>query len=121
MNYNIIAYGIYLIVIIYVVVIVGGILHKNGRPFLLNVFHGNASLADSVNNLLLAGYYLVNIGYSIVALKIWEKITLVRELVEILSVKIGMIVLILGLLHLFNISVLLITERKYRKTNRVNH
>lgn len=115
MTYNVLAYGIYLVVTTYVIVVVGNILHKKGRPFVLSVFHNNASLADSVNNILLTGYYLVNIGYCIVTLRIWEKIDLVSELIEIVSFKIGTIVFVLGIMHLFNITVLLIAEKKHRK------
>lgn len=120
MSYNVLAYGIYLLVTTYVVVIVGNILHKNGRPFLLSVFHDDASLADSVNNILLSGYYLINIGYSIVTLRIWEKIGLTTELIEILSFKIGAIILALGIMHLFNITVLLIAEKTHKKTMNTN-
>jgi hypothetical protein len=87
----------------------------------LTVFHGNDSLADAINNMLLVGYYLVNIGYCIATLRIWEKISFVTELIEILSLKIGIIIFTLGLMHLFNITVLLITERKYRKLNNSNN
>ena len=38
-------------------------LHKNGRIFLVDNFLGNESLADSVNHLLVVGFYLVNIGF----------------------------------------------------------
>jgi len=115
MSYNILAYACYLLITIYVVVVVGNILHKNGRPFILSVFHGNQHLADSINNMLLVGYYLLNIGYCIITLRIWEKIGLIRELIEIVSEKVGIIVLLLGIMHLFNIIVLLITEKKHRK------
>lgn len=114
MSYNIMAYMFYLLVTIYVVVIVGNVLHKNGRPFLIAVFHRNISLADSINNLLLTGYYLLNIGYCIIALKIWIKIENFQQLTEILSFKIGAIVFLLGIMHLFNIGVLLIARKKYR-------
>src|SRR5215210_4817234 len=45
-------------------------LHKNGRIFLVDVFHGNEALADSVNHLLVVGFYLINFGYVTLALKI---------------------------------------------------
>ena len=44
-------------------------LHKNGRIFLVDSFHGNEGLADSVNHLLVVGFYLVNIGYVTLALR----------------------------------------------------
>jgi hypothetical protein len=114
MSYNVMAYLFYLLVTVYVIVVVGNALHKNGRPFLLNVFHQNISLADSVNNLLLTGYYLLNIGYCIIALRIWTEIGTFQQLTEILSFKIGTIVFLLGVMHLFNIGALIIAQKKYR-------
>jgi len=124
MSYNVMAYIIYLLITVYVIVIVGNTLHKNGRPFLINVFHQNILLADSINSLLLTGYYLLNIGYSIITLKIWVKIYTFRQLAEIVSFKIGTILFLLGVMHLFNIWVLIIAQKKYRnkKINlSVNH
>ncbi len=43
--------------------------HKNGRVFLVDTFLGNGAIADSVNHLLVVGFYLVNIGYVTLALK----------------------------------------------------
>lgn len=120
MNYNVTTYGLYLIITVYVIVVVGNILYKNGRPFLINVFHGNVSLADSINNILITGYYLVNIGYCIIALKVWKQIDSLQELLEIEGSKIGGIVLMLGLMHLINITILFFTEKKYRKANNDN-
>ena len=38
-------------------------LHRNGRVFLVEAMDGNEPLADSVNTLLVMGFYLINIGY----------------------------------------------------------
>ena len=119
MNYNVLSYCIYLLITIYVIVVVGNVLYENGKPFLLNVFHGNYSIAHSANNILLAGYYLVNIGYCIMTLKIWQEINSINKLIEILSMKVGMIIFLLGIMHLFNITILLITEKKYQ--NKLNN
>ena len=43
-------------------------LHRSGRIFLVDAFHGNAELADSVNHLLVVGLYLINVGYIALAL-----------------------------------------------------
>ncbi|MFM2359560.1 MAG: hypothetical protein RLY16_1553, partial [Bacteroidota bacterium] len=58
MNFIITAYLLYLIVSICITVWVATTLFKNGKVFLLDIFHGNQELADSVNKLLLAGFYL---------------------------------------------------------------
>jgi hypothetical protein len=80
-------------------------LHKNGRVFLLDSFRGNERLADSVNHLLVVGFYLINIGYVALALKERIAPTDVREVFETISRKIGVVMLVLGAMHFFNILV----------------
>src|SRR5262249_20176564 len=59
----------YLSISIVLTVWVARTLHRNGRIFLVDAFGGNEPLADSVNHLLVVGFYLVNIGYVALALK----------------------------------------------------
>jgi hypothetical protein len=97
------SYGVYLAVSVALTVWVARTLHKNGRVFLVEAFGGNEAVADSVNHLLIVGFYLINIGYVALALKYGDKPTDVREAVEFLSTKIGLVLLILGGMHFFNI------------------
>src|ERR1700722_16563913 len=80
-------------------------LYKNGRVFLVDAFHGNTELADSVNHLLVVGFYLINVGYIALALKTTDPLATVRQAIELESVKIGVVLLILGAMHFFNIFV----------------
>ena len=98
-------YLIYLVLSIALTIWVGRTLHKNGRVFLVDVFHGNEALADSVNHLLVVGFYLINFGYVSLALKLGYTIQSAEQSVEALSVKIGMVLLVLGGMHLFNLFV----------------
>jgi hypothetical protein len=98
-------YLIYLVISIALTIWVGRTLHKNGRVFLVDVFHGNEALADSVNHLLVVGFYLINFGYVSLALKLGYTIETAEQSVEALSVKIGMVLLVLGGMHLFNLFV----------------
>ena len=98
-------YLIYLVLSIALTIWVGRTLHKNGRVFLVDVFHGNETLADSVNHLLVVGFYLINFGYVSLALKLGYTIETAEQSVEALSVKIGMVLLVLGGMHLFNLFV----------------
>src|SRR5712672_1550874 len=66
-------------------------LHKNGRIFLVDSFLGNEPLADSVNHLLVVGFYLVNIGYVTLALQYGEKAIDVASGLETLSTKVGLV------------------------------
>ena len=105
MSYIIITYCAYIVLSISLTIWVAKTLFKNGKIFLVDIFHGNKELADSVNNLLLVGFYLINIGYAVYTLKIYYEITNVKEIIESLSIKIGLIILILGLMHFFNLYV----------------
>ena len=98
-------YLIYLALSIALTIWVARTLHKNGRVFLVDVFHGNEALADSVNHLLVVGFYLINFGYISLALKLGYAIETAEQSVEALSVKIGMVLLVLGGMHLFNLFV----------------
>jgi hypothetical protein len=66
----------------------------------------NAELADSVNHLLVVGFYLINVGYIALALKTQQPLRTVREVIELESTKLGVVLLILGAMHFFNILVL---------------
>jgi hypothetical protein len=83
--------------------------------FLLDAFHGNEPLADSVNQLLVVGFYLINVGYIALALKTEYPLNNLREVIELESGKIGVVLLILGGMHFFNMFVL--AKMRRRSTN----
>ena len=99
-------YLTYLGLSIILTVWVGHTLHKNGRPFLVHAFDGNALLADSINNLLIVGFYLVNFGFVSLALKTRAPADDLQQSIELLSVKMGMVLLVLGAMHFFNMRML---------------
>lgn len=105
MDKHVLAYSIYLTVTILITVFVGRTLFRNGRVFLRDIFHGNLELAEAVDKLLLVGYYLVNMGYAVYAMIVNVNINDNRQLMEVLSQKVGVIVLILGAMHFFNMFI----------------
>ena len=98
-------YVIYLWISIALTIWVATTLHRNGRIFLVDTFHGNEELADSVNHLLVVGFYLINIGYVSLALKVAAGPADVQQVFELLSTKIGVVLLVLGGMHFFNLYV----------------
>ncbi len=105
MNETVISYSLYLILAVGMTVWVARTLHKNGRIFLVDCFNGNTDLADSVNHLLVVGFYLVNIGFVSLYLKSTEEISGARGVFELLSGKMGVVLLMLGGMHFFNLYV----------------
>jgi hypothetical protein len=103
--YTVAAYAVYLLCSVTLTVWVARTLHRNGRVFLVDAFHGNESLADSVNHLLVVGFYLINVGYVALALKYGDKPWDLQTAVEFFSTKIGLVLLVLGGMHFFNLHV----------------
>jgi cytochrome c biogenesis protein CcdA len=103
--YIVTCYITYLVLSLVTTIWVAQTLHKNGRVFLVDAFSGNAALADSVNHLLVVGFYLVNIGYVALALKATEAVNNVRDSIELVSDKFGVVLLVLGVMHFFNLFV----------------
>jgi len=105
MNNILVLYAAYVTVTIALTVWVAHTLFKNGQVFLIDIFHGNQVLAQAVNNLLWVGFYLVNIGYAIYTLRTTEAVADARAAVEVLSLKLGAIILILGCMHFMNMFI----------------
>ena len=103
--YVVSCYIAYLLISLAVTVGVAQTLYKNGRIFLVNAFQGNADLADSVNRLLLVGFYLINIGYVTLALTTDAPLNTARQSIELVSTKIGVVLVVLGVLHFGNLYV----------------
>jgi hypothetical protein len=99
------AYVSYLTISIGLTVWVARTLMKNGRVFLVDTFLDNERLADSVNHLLVVGFYLINAGYVTLALKYGTRPTDLPEAIESLSTKVGLVLLVLGAMHFFNLYV----------------
>jgi hypothetical protein len=106
------SYLTYLTISIGVTVWVARTLHKNGRIFLVDSFAGNEALADSVNHLLVVGFYLINIGYVSLALRWGKRPVDLIEAIEYLSTKIGVVLLILGVVHMINVRTISAMRRR---------
>jgi uncharacterized membrane protein len=80
-------------------------LSRSGQVFLRDVFGGDDALAKAVNRLLVVGFYLLMLGFVVLAMRPPGQITGVRQAAGVLSVKVGEVALVLGALHLTNFAV----------------
>ncbi|HTZ30522.1 MAG TPA: hypothetical protein VMC83_41425 [Streptosporangiaceae bacterium] len=101
----VLTYLIYLLISVGLTVIVGRALSRSGREFLLEVFGGNVGLAEAVNRLLVVGFYLLNLGFVTLTMQTSGNIDGAREGLQLLSVKIGEVLLVLGALHFANLAI----------------
>ena len=95
-----ISYGIYLAVSIGMTIWVARVLSRSGEVFLIRCFGQDAELAASTNRLLVIGFYLVNIGFICLRLNAWP--TYQINLIPALGSRIGLSILILGVMHFVN-------------------
>ena len=101
-----VTYVLYLAISIRVTMWVARTLHENGRIFLVDAFSGNEALADSVNHLLVVGFYLINVGYVTLALKYGDKPVDLTSGIEFTSTKVGLVLLVLGAMHFMNLFII---------------
>ena len=95
-----IAYLVYLIISIAMTIWVARVLSKSGEVFLIKCFAQDQELAQSTNRLLVIGFYLVNVGFICFRLGGWniDAINLIPDV----GSRVGISILVLGLMHFFN-------------------
>ncbi|MBG0561934.1 hypothetical protein [Actinoplanes aureus] len=116
MDHKALMYLVYLAISIGLTVWVATTLSRNGQIFLEEVF-GDARLARAVNQLLTMGFYLLNLGYVAVAMRSEQTVIGTSEVLEALSMKIGLVLLVLGVLHFCNVYFL----GRYRRSRLRQH
>ncbi len=117
MNLNILAYVIYGCITIYIIYKVGKLCHSNGRIFILELFQNDAAKTNTTNNLLLIAYYLFNIGYAVLQISSWRQVKDVASLVASVADKCGVLIILLAILHYFNMSLIyILSKRKHSIT-----
>lgn len=117
MNLNLLAYILFFPAMMGLAVGVAQTCHRHGRPWMMGLFDDNDVLVDALNNILLVGCYLVNLGYIALVMAGWEEVTTMEQLLGSLGQHMATIILVLAGLHYQNIAVLLIWSHiKHRRT-----
>ena len=106
MNLNIIGYVIYLLITTFIIINVGKICYRNGNIYVAQLIPEHEDLCQKTNQVLLIGYYLLNLGYCAMTLISWNKIISYPQLVEVISIKTATIICIIAILHYFNIYII---------------
>jgi hypothetical protein len=114
MDLRLIDYFIYIAASILLTVWVGHTLFRNGRPFLVSVFK-EEGLADSVNTLLVVGFYLVNLGAASLLINAGGAPGSFADMVQETVTRLGVVLLVLGCMHFSNMLVFHIIRRPLRQ------
>lgn len=102
-SHVLIAYYIYLPVALLLTWYVARTLFNNAKVFMLDIFHGKVEIAMATNKLFEVGFYLLNVGFALLILRIYELVENSQEVVEILSYKIGGFAIYLGIMLFLNL------------------
>lgn len=116
-TYNLLAYAIYLPVVLTLTIVVSELLFKNAKIFMMDIFHQKEEIAMATNSLFKIGFYLLNIGFALKIIEFYQ-ITTQENLIVNVSEKIGGFSIYLGIMMLFNL-LLFMRGRKnsFAKTN----
>lgn len=113
------AYMVYLPVALVLTWYVAHTLFKNGKVFMLDIFHGKEEIATSTNRLFELGFYLLNLGFALLILRIHRVVDSGQDLVEALSMKVGGFSIYLGLMLFLNLLLFFRGRRKSREFQRL--
>ncbi len=102
---TVVTYLLYLAIALPVTLWVARTLFKHGGVFLVDCFGGDGRLADAVNRLLVVGFYLVNLGFITLYLRLARAVDDAPGVFDALSAKVGTVLLVLGAMHFFNIYI----------------
>jgi hypothetical protein len=115
----VVTYVVYLLVSVALTVFVGSALSRSGRIFLLDVFGGQVAPAQAASRLVVVGFYLLNLGFVTLTMRMSGEIGSARQVIQVLSVKIGEVLLVLGGLYLANIGFLTRLRRRAQAYQQV--
>lgn len=102
----VVTYITYLVISVALTVFVGSALSRSGRAFLLDAFSGRVAPTQAVTRLLVVGFYLLSLGFVTLTMRTTGEIGSAREAFQVLSVKVGEVLLVLGALYLVSLAVL---------------
>ncbi|RYF86486.1 MAG: hypothetical protein EOO00_13190, partial [Chitinophagaceae bacterium] len=102
-NFLVVAYLIYLPVVLALTWYVAHSLFRNSIVFMKDIFNGREEIALATNTLFRIGFYLLNVGFALYMLQINQAILNTQETIEILSFKVGGFSIYLGIMLFLNL------------------
>ena len=109
------AYLIYLPVALILTFFVAQTLFKTGKIFMIDIFRKREDIASATNRLFQVGFYLLNIGFALLILKITNRLLNYQDLIEVLSYKLGGFSIYLGLVLFFNLFLFFKGKKKSKE------
>ncbi len=111
----VIAYLIYLPLVIVLTFYVSSNLFKNSIVYMKDIFNGRDEIAKATNTLFKIGFYLLNLGFALYILTIEGAISTTQSTIEVLSKKVGGFSIYLGIMLFLNMYLFFRGKRAARE------
>ena len=102
----VVTYVAYLLISIGLTALVGQVLSRSGRLFLLDAVGGSDSAAKGISTLIVVCFYLISGGFIVLTMRISADSVTARQAIQLLATKIGEVLLLLGAEYLAGIITL---------------
>jgi hypothetical protein len=90
---------LYITISLILVGLVGRALSRSGRAFWNETFDGQGGVAEAANRLLVVAFYLLSVGFIALTLPSWSNVASTGRALQLLSGRLGVLLLVLGALH----------------------
>jgi hypothetical protein len=120
-HYVVTAYFIYLPITLLLTWLVASSLFKNGLVFMRDIFFGREEIAKATNSLFKIGFYLLNIGFALFILRIYDVLSGTQGMIEVLSSKIGGFCIYLGIMLFCNMYLFFRGKKVAKQKHTAQH
>jgi hypothetical protein len=110
----VVTYLAYLLISVGLTVLAGRVLSRSGRVFLLDALGGSDSAARGITNLIVVSFYLMSLGFVALTMRTSTDSVSLRQAIQLLATKVGLVLLVLGALYLAGILALTRLRRRLR-------
>lgn len=114
-----IGYAVYLPIALFLTFYVSRTLFRNSKVYMLDIFKGREEIAVSTNKLFETGFYLLNLGWALMILKMNVYDDTYQTLIEKLSYKIGGFSIYLGVMLFLNLFFFFRGKRKAKEAQQL--
>ena len=111
---NIITYIIYIFIASSMIIYVGNTCYENGKVYITYYFSKDKKFANSINDTLRIAYYFLNLGLVVWTLNSLKNIYSYKILIEEVANRLGVIITIIAVLHVFNLITIYITNKHFK-------
>jgi hypothetical protein len=110
----VVTYLIYVLASAGLTVVVGQVLSRSGRLFLVDALGGSDSAARGISNLIVVCFYLISLGFVALTMRLSGDSVTARQAIQLLATKIGEVLLLLAVLYMAGIASLTRLRRRLR-------